>query len=151
MGENAGILLRAFINSQKLERGTQVHVEEQTQGDQRELDVSPNVYPEKKENPEIDMSPAKSLIVFREISYTAQIERPRVVESGVVGVSKKSSESDDEVIVNGYCSEKLRSLSEGELQTLAEIGEESFEQFLGGLCDNGITVNVKGISHGVNS
>ena len=41
---------------------------------------------------------------------------------------QKSGDSD----VKAYCANKLRCLSEGELQSIAEVGEESIAQIIGG-------------------
>ena len=47
-------------------------------------------------------------------------------------MGEQSSRSDDEVSEGEYCTDKLGSSSGGELQTLVEVGEESFAQTLDG-------------------
>ena len=66
-------------------------------------------------------------------------------------MGKQPSQSDDGVSVSEYCTEKLRSLVEGELQTIVEVGEESMLLLLGGLSSSGQPADVLGVSNDVNT
>ena len=89
----------------------------------------PSVVGELIEIPETDTSPVKTMTVLR-------ISQPGIT----VGrrVSNKNAElvccvqSSGDSYVKAYCSGKLRCLSEGELKSKAEVGEESFAQIFGG-------------------
>ena len=91
--------------------------------DQCEKEVFPIVCPERIEFPEADTAAGKTLTVLK-----GSCNSGYTVSKSALDVSELSSWNDDGVIVSEYSAEKLRSLSEGELQTKAEVGEESIVQ-----------------------
>ena len=74
-----------------------MHEEEQVERDQHEQVVSPNVCPERREVPETDTSPAKTLTVLQGTCTSEQ-----TVSRSAVDVSDLTSRGDDGVVVVEY-------------------------------------------------
>ena len=80
----------------------QLNEEEQTEGDQPDQDVSPNVCPERKEVLEIDTSPAK-LLTFLQTSCKGE----QAVSGRAVDGSDQSSQSNVGASVSEDCAQKM--------------------------------------------
>ena len=61
----------------------------------------------------------------------------RIVSREAVEVAADSGQSSDDFGIIGYCGDKVRFLSEDEMQTLADMSEESIAHTLGGPCSSG--------------
>ena len=96
-----------------LQRGTQLHENEQTRTNRTMLTFPPVLRPDTAEILQTDTSPVKVMTVFRRTLEHCYIEEPIVVACESVDEGQfveRSSQSVDGVSVSEYCNEKYDSL-----------------------------------------
>ena len=148
MNEIAGNLPRTFISFGPLRKQSKLQETRHTEKSQQLVISSPRAVVETIEIPETDTSPVETMTVLQSAQRGIDIgDNFSLMDVDPVGSVQGSGDSD----VNAYCEDRLRSLSESELQILAEVGEELIADFLTGPSSSGGAADVLGFSHGVNS
>ena len=136
MSKLAGNLPQTFISFHCLEKNSNAQERSQT-GDNQQLLISPSgTSVETVRNSETDASPVKTIMVLQSAppgtntNETNPQSMERVLREVVNLEGSVGSSGGTDVDV--YCEDKLRSLSEGEIQTLVEVSEESIAEVLCG-------------------
>ena len=124
MSEFAGIIPQTFINFRSLEKKSNVPEKSQTGEDQRLVMSPPIIFAETAQFHETNKSPVKTMTVLQSV-------RPGTNNNGTNSQSmekvpqeidnpERSVGSSGGTDVSVYCEDKLRSVGEGEKQTLKE-------------------------------
>ena len=134
MREFTGNIPQTSINFRCLQKKSNVQEKSQT-GEDNRLVVSPPIpSTETVQNLETDTSPVKTMTVLQialpgtNINGTNSQSKETVLQEIVNLERSVGSRGGTDVSV--YCEDKLRSLSEGEIQTLMEVSEESIAKVL---------------------